>query len=156
MTLEQLRIFVAVAECEHVTQGARQLNLTQSATSAAVAALEERYATKLFDRIGRRIALTEAGWLFLKEAKAVLARASAAAKVLTDLADLTRGSLALAASQTVANYWLPAAIRATGCGIRASSSARRLATRKMSQPWFTKAAPISAWSKRQLMIQPSS
>ena len=156
MTLEQLRIFVAVAECEHVTQGARQLNLTQSATSAAVAALEERYATKLFDRIGRRIALTEAGRLFLKEAKAVLARASAAAKVLTDLADLTRGSLALAASRTVANDWLPVAIRATGCGIRASSSTRRLATRKMSQPWFTKAAPISAWSKRQLMIQPSS
>ena len=111
MTLEQRRIFVAVAECEHVTQGARQLNLTQSATSAAVAALEERYATKLFDRIGRRIALTEAGRLFLKEAKAVLARASVAAKVLTDLADLTRGSLALAASQTVANYWLPAAIQ---------------------------------------------
>jgi DNA-binding transcriptional LysR family regulator len=111
MTLEQLRIFVAVAECEHVTQGARQLNLTQSATSAAVAALEERYATKLFDRIGRRIALTEAGRLFLKEAKAVLARASAAAKVLTDLADLTQGSLALAASQTVANYWLPVAIQ---------------------------------------------
>jgi DNA-binding transcriptional LysR family regulator len=111
MTLEQLRIFVAVAECEHVTQGARRLNLTQSATSAAIAALEERYATKLFDRIGRRIALTEAGWLFLKEAKAVLTRASAAAKVLTDLADLTRGSLALAASQTVANYWLPSAIQ---------------------------------------------
>jgi hypothetical protein len=37
MTLEQLRIFVAAAECEHVTQGARQRNLTQSATSAAVA-----------------------------------------------------------------------------------------------------------------------
>jgi DNA-binding transcriptional LysR family regulator len=35
----------------------------------------------------------------------------AAAKVLTDLADLTRGSLALAASQTVANYWLPVAIQ---------------------------------------------
>jgi DNA-binding transcriptional LysR family regulator len=100
-----------VAECEHVTQGARQLDLIQSATSAAIAALEERYATKLFDRIGRRIALTQAGRLFLKEAKAVLARASAAAKVLTDLADLTRGSLALAASQTVANYWLPVAIQ---------------------------------------------
>ncbi|MGY8663938.1 LysR family transcriptional regulator [Bradyrhizobium sp. UFLA05-109] len=111
MTLEQLRIFVAVAECEHVTRGAQQLNLTQSATSAAIAALEERYATKLFDRIGRRIALTEAGRLFLKEAKAVLARASDAAKVLTDLADLTQGSLALAASQTVANYWLPVAIQ---------------------------------------------
>jgi len=111
MTLEQLRIFVAVAECEHVTQGARQLNLTQSATSAAVAALEKRYATKLFDRIGRRIALTEAGRLFLAEAKGVLTRASAAVKVLTDLTELTQGSLALAASQTVANYWLPVAIQ---------------------------------------------
>lgn len=107
MTLEQLRIFVSVAEHEHVTQAARQLNLTQSATSAAIAALEARYATKLFDRIGRRIALTEAGRLFLVEARAVLARASAAEAVLSDLAGLKRGSLSLAASQTVGNYWLP-------------------------------------------------
>jgi DNA-binding transcriptional LysR family regulator len=110
MTLEQLRIFVAVAEREHVTQGARDINLTQSATSAAIAALEARYATKLFDRIGRRIALTEAGRIFLVEAKAILVRALAAEKTLTDLAELRRGSLALAASQTIANYWLPAAI----------------------------------------------
>jgi DNA-binding transcriptional LysR family regulator len=107
VTLDQLRIFVAVAELEHVTQGARHLNLTQSATSAAIAALEARYATKLFDRVWRRIVLTQAGRLFLTEAKAVLGQASAAEKVLTDLAGLTRGSLALAASQTVANYWLP-------------------------------------------------
>lgn len=111
MTLEQLRIFVAVAEREHVTLAARDLNLTQSATSAAVAALEARYATKLFDRVGRRIALTEAGHLFLIEARAVLARAKAAEKTLIDLAALTRGSLALAASQTVANYWLPPVIQ---------------------------------------------
>ncbi|MGP0093759.1 MAG: LysR substrate-binding domain-containing protein [Xanthobacteraceae bacterium] len=107
MTLEQLRIFVAVAEREHVTRGARDLNLTQSATSAAIAAIEARYATKLFDRVGRRIALTAAGRLFLVEAKAVLARAAAAETVLADLAGLKRGSLTLAASQTVANYWLP-------------------------------------------------
>jgi DNA-binding transcriptional LysR family regulator len=107
MTLEQLRIFIAVADREHVTQGARDLNLTQSATSAAIAALEARYATKLFDRVGRRIVLTEAGRLFLVEAKAVLVRVSVAEKVLTDLADLTRGSVAVAASQTIANYWLP-------------------------------------------------
>src|SRR5687767_14625337 len=107
MTLEQLRTFVAVAEREHVTQAARALNLTQSATSAAITALETRYATKLFDRIGRRIALTEAGRLFLVEARAVLARAAAAERVLADLADLKRGSLSLAASQTVASYWLP-------------------------------------------------
>jgi DNA-binding transcriptional LysR family regulator len=112
MTLEQLRIFVAVAEREHVTLAARDLNLTQSATSSAVAALEARYATKLFDRVGRRIALTEAGQLFLVEARAVLARARAAEKILIDLAALTRGSLALAASQTVANYWLPPVLQA--------------------------------------------
>lgn len=107
MTLEQLRIFVAVAEREHVTQAAKQLNLTQSATSAAVSALEARYATKLFDRVGRRIALTQAGRLFLVEAKAVLARVAAAEKVLADLAGLERGSLTIGASQTAGNYWLP-------------------------------------------------
>jgi DNA-binding transcriptional LysR family regulator len=111
MTLEQLRIFVAVAEREHLTQGARALNLTQSAVSSAIAVLEARYATKLFDRIGRRIALTEAGQLFLTEARAVLARAAAAEAVLSDLSGLARGSLALMASQTVANYWLPPLIQ---------------------------------------------
>lgn len=111
MTLEQLRIFVAVAEREHLTQGARALNLTQSAVSAAIAALEARYATKLFDRIGRRIALTEAGRLFLTEARAVLARAAAAEAVLSDLSGLSRGTLSLMASQTVANYWLPPLIQ---------------------------------------------
>ncbi|WP_019171476.1 LysR family transcriptional regulator [Pseudaminobacter salicylatoxidans] len=107
MTLEQLRIFVAVAEREHVTRAARDLHLTQSATSAAVAALEARHATKLFNRVGRRIELTEAGRLFLDEARAVLARAASAEAVLADLAGLKRGTLNLAASQTVANYWLP-------------------------------------------------
>jgi DNA-binding transcriptional LysR family regulator len=107
MTLEQLRVFVAVAEREHVTRAAADLHLTQSATSAAVAALEARYATKLFNRIGRRIELTQAGRLFLVEARAVLARAAAAETALAELAGLKRGSLALAASQTVGNYWLP-------------------------------------------------
>jgi DNA-binding transcriptional LysR family regulator len=107
VTLEQLRIFVAVAELEHMTRAAQSLNLTQSATSAAIAALEARYAVKLFNRIGRRIELTDAGRLFVLEARAVLARASAAETVLADFADLSKGSLALAASQTVGNYWLP-------------------------------------------------
>ena len=112
MTLEQLRIFIAVAEKQHVTQAASQLNLTQSATSAAIAALEARYGIKLFDRIGRGIVLTQTGRDFLNEARAVVARAKAAAQVLDDLAGLKRGSLTLAASQTVANYWLPPRIEA--------------------------------------------
>jgi DNA-binding transcriptional LysR family regulator len=107
MTLEQLRIFVAVAEREHVTRAAAELNLTQSATSAAIVALEARYAIKLFNRIGRRIELTQTGRMFLVEARAVLSRAAAAETVLADIAGLKRGSLTLAASQTVGNYWLP-------------------------------------------------
>jgi DNA-binding transcriptional LysR family regulator len=114
MTLEQLRIFIAVAEKQHVTQAANELNLTQSATSAAIAALEARYGIKLFDRIGRGIVLTQTGRDFLVEARAVLARAKAAAQVLNDLAGLKRGSLTIAASQTVANYWLPSRIQAFG------------------------------------------
>src|SRR4051812_12625459 len=110
MTLEQIRIFVAVAAREHVTQAARDLNLTQSATSASVAALEAQYQTKLFDRIGRGIVLTAAGKAFLIEAKSILTRVAAAEAVLDDLAGLARGTLSLAASQTIANYWLPAVI----------------------------------------------
>ena len=107
MTLEQLRVFVCVAECEHMTRAAQTLNLTQSATSAAIAALEERHGVKLFDRIGRRIALTGAGRAFLGEARAVLARAATAEQTLADLAGLKTGELVLAASQTVGSYWLP-------------------------------------------------
>ncbi len=53
MTLEQLRVFVAVAERQHMTQAARSLNLSQSAASNAVALLEAQYETRLFDRVGR-------------------------------------------------------------------------------------------------------
>ena len=86
MTLEQLRIFVAVAERLHMTRAAEALHLTQSAASAAVAALEARYGAKLFDRVGRGLALSDAGAAFLPEAQAVLARAEAAAQALDDLA----------------------------------------------------------------------
>ncbi|SCM70790.1 Transcriptional regulator, LysR family [uncultured Pleomorphomonas sp.] len=112
MTLEQLRIFVAVAEREHVTQAAHELHLTQSAVSAAITALEGRYAIRLFDRIGRRIALTDAGRTFLEEARAILGRAADGEAVLSDLADFRRGELAIAASQTIGAYWIPRVVRA--------------------------------------------
>ena len=107
MTLEQLRIFVAVAERQHVTRAADALNIAQSAVSASVAALEGRHGAKLFHRVGRGIALTEAGSLFLTEARAVLARATAAELVLSELGELKRGTLLVQASQTIASYWLP-------------------------------------------------
>ena len=108
MTLEQLRIFVAVAERQHVTQAARALNLTQSAVSGALAALEGRHGVHLLDRVGRGVVLNDTGRTFLNEARAVLARAAAAEAALDDLAALRRGRLAIHASQTIASYWLPA------------------------------------------------
>ena len=107
MTLEQLRVFVAVAERQHITRAAAVLNLAQSAVSAAIATLESQHGTKLFNRVGRGIELNEAGRLFLVEAQAVLARAEAAELVLSELGGLKRGTLTVHASQTIASYWLP-------------------------------------------------
>jgi DNA-binding transcriptional LysR family regulator len=112
VTLEQLRVFVAVAEREHVTEAARTLNLTQSAVSNALAALEARHGLRLFDRVGRGVSLNAVGRAFLPEARAVLSRARAAEATLTDLAGLRRGRLAVFASQTIASYWLPTRLTA--------------------------------------------
>jgi DNA-binding transcriptional LysR family regulator len=107
MTLEQLRIFVAVAERQHVTQAAAELHLTQSAVSSAIAALEARHDIRLFDRVGRNVLLNQNGRVFLDEARAVLARAAAAETALADLGGLRRGKLSVHASLTIASYWFP-------------------------------------------------
>ncbi|BDT60795.1 LysR family transcriptional regulator [Massilia varians] len=107
MTLEQLRIFVAVAERQHLTQAAAALSLTPSAVSASIKALEERYGATLFHRVGRRIETSEEGRIFLEEARRTLASARAAETTLAELGELRRGALALHASQTIASYWLP-------------------------------------------------
>ena len=107
MTLEQLRIFVAVAERQHVTRAAEALHLTQSAVSGAIHALEESFGIKLFHRVGRGIELGEAGREFLDEARGVLARADGALLRLAELGGLRRGTLRIHASQTIASYWLP-------------------------------------------------
>jgi len=107
MTLDQLRIFVAVAEREHVTRAAEYLRLTQSAVSGAIQSLEERHVISLFHRVGRRIELSQDGRLFLEEARAVLRTADAAALSLLELRGLKRGVINLHASQTTGAYWLP-------------------------------------------------
>jgi DNA-binding transcriptional LysR family regulator len=107
MTLEQLRIFVAVADRQHLTDAARALNLSPSAVSSAVTALEARHRVSLFDRVGRRIVLNQAGAAFLAQARQVLASMEAAEVVLADLSGLERGRLTIHASQTIASYWLP-------------------------------------------------
>ncbi|WP_372398652.1 LysR family transcriptional regulator [Azospirillum sp. HJ39] len=107
MTLEQLRIFAAVADALHFTRAAETLHLSQPAVSAAVAALEAEHGLRLFDRIGRRVELTAAGHLLRREARAILAKVEEAGTMLAELSGLSRGTLRLAASQTVGNHWLP-------------------------------------------------
>jgi DNA-binding transcriptional LysR family regulator len=107
MTLDQLRIFLEVAEQQHITRAAHTLHLTQSAVSAAIAALETRHGVKLFDRVGRAILLNDTGRAFLAEARGVLDSARAAENALDDLSSLRRGRLSIMASQTIASHWLP-------------------------------------------------
>ena len=107
MTLDQLRVFIAVAERGHVTRAAADLGISQSAASAAIATLEQRYRTRLFDRVGRGIELTETGRQFLREARAVLDQAAQARSVLEDLGGFVSGTVSIAASHTTASYWLP-------------------------------------------------
>jgi DNA-binding transcriptional LysR family regulator len=107
MTLDQLKVFVAVAERQHLTHAARDLNLAQSAASHAISTLEDEFKVKLFDRVGRRIELTAAGQLLLEEARGILARAATARLKMSELGDVRRGTLHVHASQTIASYWLP-------------------------------------------------
>jgi DNA-binding transcriptional LysR family regulator len=107
MTLDQLRIFVAVAERAHMTKAAELLGISQSAASAAIRSLEQQHGVQLFNRVGRNIELAQTGRRFLPEAKAVLERAAAAHNVLEHVSQTITGSLSIAASQTIASYWLP-------------------------------------------------
>ncbi|MGI6075089.1 MAG: LysR family transcriptional regulator [Pyramidobacter sp.] len=65
MELNQLRYFAKVAELEHMTQASRELNISESALSRSIRQLEEELGTRLFERRGRNIVLTESGALLL-------------------------------------------------------------------------------------------
>jgi DNA-binding transcriptional LysR family regulator len=107
MTLDQLQIFIAVAEREHVTRAAEALGLAPPSVSAAVASLEREFGTKLFHRVGRGIVVTEGGKLLLDEACALVSRAEAVKLAMREFTGLGRGRLAIKASQTIAGHFLP-------------------------------------------------
>lgn len=107
MTLDQLRIFLAVAEYLHFTRAAEVLYITQPAVSAAIQSLEEQYKVKLFNRINRHIEITEAGKLLRQEAQKILDQVALTERGLRELNNLQRGELKLGSSLTIGNYWLP-------------------------------------------------
>ena len=77
-----MQIFRAVCEQKNVTRAAELLGMTQPAVSIAIRELESYYNAKLFDRIGRRIYLTEAGQALLGYADAILSQFDEATQVL--------------------------------------------------------------------------
>lgn len=107
MKIEQLRVFLAVAEHLHFTKAADSLYITQPAVSAAIQSLEEQYGVRLFHRIGRHVELTDAGNLLQVEAQKILNQVSLAEQGLRELNGLQRGELKIGSSLTVGNYWLP-------------------------------------------------
>ncbi len=79
MELEQLRIFLAVAESGSFTGAAKRLFVSHSTTSRAVAALERELGARLFSRARHAVTLTPAGAVLRERARALLAEAEAAA-----------------------------------------------------------------------------
>jgi DNA-binding transcriptional LysR family regulator len=107
MTLDQLRVFLAVVEYSHFTRAAEALYISQPAVSASIQNLEEQYGVKLFHRLGRQIEVTEAGMLLHAEAQKILDQVALTERGLRELNDLQRGELKLGSSLTIGNYWLP-------------------------------------------------
>ncbi|MTD56501.1 LysR family transcriptional regulator [Amycolatopsis pithecellobii] len=112
MDLRQLELFVAVAEEEHVTNGARRAHVTQSTASAAVHRLEEELGVKLFHRVGRRVGLTYAGNLLLERARVMLGEARQTREQFALLKGPLRGHVRLAVPVSCGDFDLPAALAA--------------------------------------------
>jgi DNA-binding transcriptional LysR family regulator len=110
--LRQLRYFVAVAEHLSFSRAAEHLHLAQQSLSQQIGALEHGLGVRLFDRDTRGTRLTDAGQVFLPEARAVLARADAAVAVVQRAARGEVGGLNLAFLASTANYMLPPVVRA--------------------------------------------
>ena len=74
MDLDQMRYFIAVAECRSVTKAAQQLYISQPSLSRCIAAVEEEAGTLLLDRTSRPLSLTFAGQQYYATAKKMLGR----------------------------------------------------------------------------------
>ncbi|WP_106794422.1 LysR family transcriptional regulator [Aquimarina sp. Aq78] len=105
MELRQLNYFVKAAECLNFTEAAHKVFITQSALSQQIKLLEQELGVPLFDRIGKRIQLTEAGSLFLTRARHTLKNAENAKQLIEDLQNLQSGTLHIGVTYGLTNLF---------------------------------------------------
>ena len=109
LDVTRLRVLVAVARCGSVTAAARALNYAQPSVSHHLARLEAETSTKLIQRAGRGIRLTDAGRLLAERAAEVIGRLDAAENELAAYTGLRAGRLRLAAFPSALGTIVPAA-----------------------------------------------
>ena len=106
VTFRQLRVFEAVARNLSYSRAAEELFLTQPAVSMQIKLLEESAGLPLFEQLGKKIFLTEAGREMFHYARAIAGQLAEAEAVLTELKGLQRGKLNISVVST-ANYFAP-------------------------------------------------
>ncbi len=107
----QLRAFAILARTGSFTLAAKQLFLSQSAVSHSMKALEQDVGCRLFDRMGKKVALTQAGEQLLHHAEKILTEMGTARSSLEQLGKWGRGRLRVGASTTACQHILPVVIR---------------------------------------------
>ena len=111
MDLSALQAFVAVAQNASFSHAAEQLFVSQSAISKRIAQLENDIKAQLFDRIGRKVALTEAGHALLPRAQRLLNDAKELQRVVADLQGDIAGKLTMGTSHHIGLHRLPDPLR---------------------------------------------
>lgn len=107
MTLRQFEVFLAIARAGSFHQAAGALHLSQPALSQHVRELETALGARLFDRLARRVALTDAGRVLAEHATRLFVTLADARQAIQDLQGLERGALTIGASTTPGIYVLP-------------------------------------------------
>lgn len=111
MELHQLRYFVAVAQTESFSRAATACHVSQPSLSQQIGKLEKQLGRKLFDRLNRRVTLTDAGRVLLNQAVTILSAVEDTEKRLRDTDDFLDARLTVGAIPTIAPYLLPRALQ---------------------------------------------
>jgi len=111
MDINNIKAFVTVADTGSFSNAAEVLYITQPAVSKRVAAMESSLSAKLFDRIGRRIMLTEAGQTILPKCRLILDTVDDTNKIIHNLSGQVTGALSIGTSHHIGLHHLPPVIR---------------------------------------------